>query len=66
MLVVNGKKILLVPKSIVTYSKEYSSQKYSQHFVLHFLQREHLRANSHLVRIRKKSKERFVTKKQIG
>ncbi|MCM3130082.1 hypothetical protein ACFQ3J_26925 [Paenibacillus provencensis] len=65
MLVVNGKKILLVPKSIVTYSKEYSSQQYSQHFVLHFLQREHLSANSRLVRIRRKTKERYVTKKSV-
>ncbi|OMD61042.1 hypothetical protein [Paenibacillus odorifer] len=65
MLLVKGKKILLVPKSIVTYSKEYSSQQYSQHFVLHFLQRENLRTNSHLVRVRKKSKEKYVTKKSI-
>jgi hypothetical protein len=65
MLIINGKKILLVPKSIITYSKEYSSQKYCQHFVLHFLQGEHLRTNSRLVKVRRKSKNRYVTKKSI-
>jgi hypothetical protein len=65
MLVIDGKKILLVPKSIVTYSKEYSSQKYCQHFVLHFLQREHISMNSRLVKVRRKSKEKYVTKKSI-
>lgn len=65
MLIVNGKKIILVPKRIVSYSKEYTDQNYLQHYVLNFLQDEHLRLQSSLVRERVKSKEQFVTKKDI-
>lgn len=64
MLVVNGKKVVLVPKRIVSYSKEYTDRNYFQHFVLNFLQDEHLRLNSSLVRERK-DKTRYVTKKDI-
>ena len=62
MLIINGEKKLLVPKRIVSFSKEYTNQKYLQHFVLNFLQNEHLRLNSSLVR-RRKNKKRYVTKK---
>ncbi|MED4990894.1 MULTISPECIES: hypothetical protein [Parageobacillus] len=69
MLVVNGEKILLTPKGIVTFSKEYTSRKFHQHFVLNFLQDEHLRLNTALVetRINKKTgeTERYVTKKKL-
>lgn len=65
MLVVGGKKVILVPKRIVSYSKEYTDKKYMQYYVLNFMQNEHLRLNSSLVRKRKKSKECYVTKKDI-
>lgn len=64
MLVINGKKILLVPKGIVSYSKAYSPDRYYNHFILDFLQNEHLRMRSALVQ-RKNNGVSFVTKKSI-
>ncbi len=66
MLIANGRKILLVPKRLVSYSVEYTPQKYMQHFVLNFLQNEQLRLNGPLV-LRRKDKKRtpYVTKKSI-
>ncbi len=68
MLIVDGRKILLTPKAIVSFVKDYTAKKYIQHFVLNFLQNEHLRLNTALVqrRIRKDGSERvWVTKKSI-
>lgn len=66
MLVIDERKIILVPKRIVSYSNEYTHEKYKQHFVLNFLRNEHLRLQTSLVRERKdKSKTRYVTKKSI-
>lgn len=68
MLIVDGKKILLIPKSVVSYAKRYSSQQYHQHFVLNYLKHEHLRMNSVLVQRRTTSKGKenvWVTKKSI-
>mgnify|MGYP005750665263 CR=1 FL=1 len=64
MLVVNGKKILLVPKGIVSYCKGYTPDKYYNHFVLEFLQNEHLRMQSALVQ-RRNNGAQFVTKKSL-
>lgn len=66
MLVINNQKLLLVPKRIVSFSKEYTSQKYLQHFVLNYLQNEQLRLNGPLVqRRRDKARTRYVTKKSV-
>lgn len=65
MLVADGHKFILVPKRLVSYSKEYTSEKYTQHFVLNFLQNEQLRMNTSLIKERVKSKEKYVTKKDI-
>lgn len=66
MLVVDGRKILLVPKRIVSFSTEYTPQKYMQHFVLNFLQNEQLRLNGPLVQRRKdKRRTPYVTKKSV-
>lgn len=65
MLIVNDKKILLVPKRIVSFSKTYTDKNYLQFYVLNFLQNEHLRLQSPLVRKRVKTKEQYVTKKDI-
>jgi len=68
MLIIDDRKILLVPKGIVSYSEDYVPQKYHRHFVLNFLKDEHLRINSALVQ-RKKLKsgkvKRYVTKKDL-
>lgn len=64
MLVVNGKKILLVPKGIVSFSKGYTPDKYYNHFVLEFLQNEHLQIQSALVQ-RRNNGAQFVTKKSL-
>ncbi len=66
MLIADGRKILLVPKRIVSFSTEYTPQKYMQHFVLNFLQNEQLRLNGPLVqRRRNKQGTPYVTKKSI-
>jgi hypothetical protein len=64
MLVIKGKKILLVPKGVVSFSDCYTPEKYYNHFVLNFLQNEHLRLNSALVQETSKGKK-FVTKKDL-
>jgi len=64
-LVIDDKPILLIPKKIVNFSLEGSSSKYKQHFVLNFLQDENIANMTSLVQKRKKTKELFVTKKDI-
>jgi len=64
MLVINDRPILLVPKGIVSFSKAYTPTKYYNHFVLNFLQNEHLQINSALVQENRHG-QRFVTKKDI-
>ncbi|MDC7226996.1 MAG: hypothetical protein PQJ61_09555 [Spirochaetales bacterium] len=67
---INREKILLIPKRIVSYSMEYTPQKYMQHFVLNYLQEEHLRMNSSLVQVKRNKKgkiiRKYVTKKSIA
>jgi hypothetical protein len=64
LLIVGQKKILLVPKAIVSFCSDYTPQQYYQHFVLNFLQNEHLELNSSLVQKRVDG-TRYVTKKDI-
>lgn len=69
MLVIEGKRYLLVPKIIVTYGDKITSKDYYQHFVLNFLQSENIRQKTDLVRYKKGKKNRgevFVTKKDIS
>ncbi len=68
MLVIKSQRILLVPKGIVSFCDDYTPTKYYQHFVLNFLQNEHLRLNTALVRERRrkgKVVKRYVTKKSL-
>jgi hypothetical protein len=61
-LIVNNAKILLVPKMIVSYSKEYTPQKYIQHFVLNFLQEDNLKNNTSLVQVKKNKQGKIIRK----
>lgn len=63
-LIIDNTPILLVPKRIVSFSDKYTTSEYRTHFVLNFLQNEHLRLQSPLVQKRKNGR-RFVTKKDI-
>lgn len=69
MLVINGKIILLVPKGVVSYVKEFNHSKYHQHHALEFLQDDHLKRNTTLVQTTYNKdgtiKRRFVTKKDL-
>lgn len=48
--VCNDKSVILVPKAIARFYIELDHNEYYQHFVLNFLQTEHLNASSSLVR----------------
>lgn len=63
-LIINDKPILLVPKRIVSFADKYTTKEYKQHFILNFLQNEHLRLQSPLVQERKNGTQ-YVTKKSI-
>jgi len=60
--IVNNSKILLVPKIIARHNMSYDSQDYYNNIVLNFLQTEHIRKGSSLVKTLKNGKRR-VTKK---
>ncbi|OAI49079.1 hypothetical protein AYO45_03520 [Gammaproteobacteria bacterium SCGC AG-212-F23] len=62
--VINNKKIILVPKSIVRFKLSLEGREYYNHFVLNFLQQENLNSNSGLVRILKNG-ARKVYKKDL-
>lgn len=64
MLIIEDRKILLVPKGVVSFCNDYTPSKYYNHFVLNFMQNEHLRLNSALVQTRKNG-AKYVTKKDI-
>ncbi|WP_461632414.1 hypothetical protein [Labilibaculum euxinus] len=64
MLVINDRVIILVPKGIVSFCNDYTPYKYYNHFVLNFMQNEHIQMNSALVQQRKNG-ARFVTKKDL-
>ena len=67
-LFVAGRRILLVPRSVVSYCKQYAPEKFHRHFLLRFLQHEHLKLGTDLVRERRSRKrkgERYVTKKSV-
>lgn len=64
MLVIDNHIILLVPKGVVSFCRDYTPYRYYNHFVLNFMQNENLRMNSALVQTRRGG-ARFVTKKSL-
>lgn len=62
--IIEGKKIILVPKYAVRRRTLLDSQNYYNHHVLNFLQEEHLNANTRLVQLLKNGTRR-VTKKDL-
>ena len=64
MLVIATQIILLVPKGVVSFCHDYTPYRYYNHFVLNFMQNEHLRMNSALVKERK-DRTRYVTKREL-
>lgn len=68
-LVINNKKILLIPKAIVSLWGSVSAADFHQKDVLEFLQQQHLSLNSALVEYRsekgKLAGEKYVTKKSL-
>ena len=64
MLIIDGRKLLLVPKGIVSFSRAYVPDRYYHQFVLDFLQNENLRMNTALVQ-RRKNGTRYITKKSL-
>jgi hypothetical protein len=67
-LYVDDRRILLLSKAVVSYSDAYTPQQFHQHFILNFLQNEHLRMRTALVRQRLRRGKvvaEYVTKKDI-
>lgn len=64
MLIVDDRKILLTPKSIVSFSRRFTPRKYHSKFVLEYLQHEHLTMGSALLDYRKDGTP-FITKKTL-
>ncbi len=62
--VVNGKKIVLVPKFAVVYKPSLSSAEFYEHDILEYIQAEHIKAMSSLVEVLKNGSVR-VTKKRV-
>ncbi|WP_342551077.1 hypothetical protein MKX57_11245 [Lysinibacillus sp. FSL M8-0216] len=62
-LVIGERVIILVPKWAVSYSNAYTKDYYAQHFVLNFMQNEHLRLNTSLVRT--KTTKKGVVKRRV-
>ncbi|MDO8618605.1 MAG: hypothetical protein Q7R49_01515 [Candidatus Daviesbacteria bacterium] len=61
----DSRSIILVPKAIARFGMEFDHQEYFQHFVLNFLQAEHLSANSSLVRTLKDGTKKPPFKKTL-
>ncbi len=62
--VYKNQRIILVPRAIARYEFSYNYSEYYNHFILNYLQAEHLNANSSLVQTLKKGR-RVVYKKTL-
>jgi hypothetical protein len=61
----DGRPLVLVPKLIARYTFSYNQQSFYQHFILNYLQVEHLNAGSSLVHTLRNGRRR-VTKKDVA
>jgi hypothetical protein len=61
----DGRPLVLIPKLIARYTFSYNQQSFYQHYILNYLQAEHLHAGSSLVRTLKNGRKR-VTKKDVA
>ncbi len=62
--IINGRPILLVPKSAVRWNMAFSHEQFREHFVISYLQDEHLRNDTALVETLRNGRRR-VTKESI-
>ena len=62
--VIDGRKILLVPKSAVRWNLAFSHEQFREHFVLSYMQDEHLANDTALVETLRNGRRR-VTKKSL-
>jgi hypothetical protein len=65
MLIIDERKILLVPKGVISFSRRYTSRNFYNRYLLTFLQHEHLRMNTVLVQRRAGDDSPYVTKKSV-
>ena len=61
----DGRPLVLVPKLIARYTFSYNQQTFYRHFILNYLQAEHLSAGSSLVHTLRNGRRR-VTKKDVA
>jgi hypothetical protein len=59
-------RILLTPKSIVRRRMEYDAKEYYSDFIIPFLEQEEIRSGTSLVRVLKKRRTKYVTKKDLA
>lgn len=59
-LFIGGRRILLVPKRIVSYTSKYTPEIYYKQFALEYKRNEHLRFQTELVRYRKPKKGEMI------
>jgi len=64
MLVINGRKVILVPKGVVSFSAAYTPAKYYNKFVLEYFQHDMQSLKEVLIR-RRKNGTPYVTKKDL-
>lgn len=62
---VAGRKIILTPKMIVRRRMEYDAKEYFGDFIIPFLEQEEIKAGSALVKMLKKRRTKYVTKKSL-
>ena len=63
--IAGGRRLVLTPKAIVRRRMDYNAKEYYRDFIIPFLEQEEIKAGSSLVRVLKKRRVRYVTKKDL-